>query len=83
MSRVWKRFLKNLAWPVGFASYLFAVIAGANYANTFFTGAGVVVVVLFICVPVLAYLVLDMWRDAKETVDRENKEMMRKLKGDY
>lgn len=82
MNRVWKQFFKNLAWPTGIAAYAILVSFGAAYANTLFTAGGVLVVALFICVPVLACLVRDMWLEAKRTVDRENEEMMRTLKGD-
>jgi hypothetical protein len=82
MSRVWKEFLKNLAWPVGFAAYLFAVTVGADYANTLVKGGALIVVVLFICIPVTVFLIRDMWRDAKRKVDWENEETMRALKGE-
>ena len=82
MSRVWKQFLKNLAWPVGFATYLFAVVIGAEYANMLFEGAALIVVVLFICIPVAVFLIRDMWRDAKRKVDWENREMLRTIKGE-
>lgn len=84
MPRVWRHFLKNLAWPVGFATYLFAVVAGAAYVETLFgTRGSVAVVVVFVVFPILAYLIRDMWRDAKEKVERENSEMMRRIKGGY
>ena len=82
MNRIWKEFLKNLAWPVGFAAYLFAVTVGADYANTLVKGGAFIVVVLFICIPVTVYLVRDMWQDAKQKVEWENREMMRTLKGE-
>lgn len=81
MPRVWKYFLKNLAWPVGFATYIFAVVAGADYANGLFDGGAIVVAVLFICVPITVYLIRDMWRDAKQKVEWENEQLIRKLKG--
>ena len=81
MPRVWKHFLKNLAWPVGIATYIIAVSFGAVYADTLFKGGGFAVACVFLIFPVLAYLVRDMWIDAKEKVERENREMMRTLKG--
>jgi hypothetical protein len=81
MNRVWKHFFKNLAWPVGIASYFIAVSVGATYAETLFKGGGLAVAMTFIIMPILVYLVCDMWRDAKEKVERENSEMMRTLKG--
>ena len=81
MSRVWKQFLKNLAWPVGFATYLFSVATGATYIETLYVGGGLLVVVLFVALPVAIYLIRDMWRDAKQKVEWENEQMMRSLKG--
>lgn len=82
MSRVWKHFLKNLAWPVGFATYLFAVITGATYADKLFTGGALVITTLFIALPIAVYLIRDMWRDAKQKVEWENEDLLRKIKGD-
>ena len=81
MPRVWKHFLKNLAWPAGITAYIFAVSVGGVYADTLFEGGSLVVVCVFLAFPALAYLVRDMWRDAKQKVERENYEMMRTLKG--
>jgi ABC-type sulfate transport system permease component len=80
MSRVWKQFLKNLAWPVGFAAYIVTVSFGAVYADTLFKGGGVIVATLFVVLPIFVYIVRDMWRDAKEKVEREDQEIMRTLK---
>ena len=81
MNRVWKHFLKNLAWPVGIAFYMFAVVTGATYANTLYENAGVGVILSFVVLPILVYLVRDMWLDAKRKVEWENEEMIRTLKG--
>jgi hypothetical protein len=80
MNRVWKHFFKNLAWPVGIAAYITAVSFGAAYADTLFKGGGFAVAFVFVILPMLVYLVRDLWRDAKEKVERENREMMRTLK---
>jgi hypothetical protein len=72
MSRVWKHFLKNLAWPVGIAAYIVAVSFGAAYAETLFKSGGFTVAMIFVIMPVLAYLIRDMWRDAKEKVKEED-----------
>jgi hypothetical protein len=81
MNRVWKHFFKNLAWPVGIAAYLISVATGAAYVDSLFTGGGFVVVFVFLILPFLAYLVRDMWLDAKRKVEWENKDMMQTLKG--
>lgn len=81
MSRVWKQFFKNIAWPVAIAVYIITLGTGAAYADTLFEGGGFAVFMLFLGFPALAWLVREMWRDAKEKVARENEEMMRSLKG--
>lgn len=83
MPRIWKYFLKSLAWVVGVAAYIVAVAFGAAYADTLFKGGGFVVAFVFVVLPMLVYLVRDMWREAKEKVERENREMMHTLKGSY
>lgn len=82
MNRVWKHFFKNLAWPVGVGVYVIALSTGAAYADTLFALGGFAVVMLFLIIPALAWLVRDMWRDAKQKVERENRDLMRTLKGD-
>ena len=82
MNRVWKHFLKNLAGPVGFVAYIFAVITGAEYAETLFEGGAIAVVIAFLCLPITVYLVRDMWRDAKQKVKWENEDLLRNIKGE-
>lgn len=81
MPRVWKYFLKNLVWPVGIPAYVLAVFFVAEYVDKdISSGVGVVVVILFVGLPVLGYLVREMWQDAKQKVEREDQEMMRTLR---
>jgi hypothetical protein len=82
MPRVWKHFLKNLAWPVGLAAYIFVVIVGAEHADTLFENGAVAVVVLFVVLPIAVYLVRDMWRDAKQKVKWENEDLLRDIRGE-
>lgn len=81
MNRVWKHFFKNLAWPVGIAAYSITLGTGAAYANTLFEGGSFAVFMLFLVFPALAWLVRDMWRDAREKVERENQDLIRTLGG--
>jgi hypothetical protein len=82
MSRVWKHFLKNLAVPVGFVVYILFVSGGSQYLNHKY---GEIVGLLFFgvtfVIPVVGWLVRDMWRDAREKVEEENRDMMRKIRG--
>lgn len=80
MPRVWKHFLKNLAWPVSIAGYLFAVVTGAVYLEAVYNGSAVAVVTLFIVLPVAVYLICEMWRAAKRKVEWENEDILRKVK---
>ncbi len=83
MSRVWKHFLKNLAWPLGVVTYILSVTVGSQYLNHMY---GEFVGLLFFgatfVIPVLVWLVRDMWRDAKNKVEEENRDMMRRIKGE-
>lgn len=81
MNRVWKHFFKNLAWPVGIAVYVVALSIGAAYADILFEGGGFAVFMLFLGFPALAWLVREMWRDAREKVERENRDLIRTLGG--
>ncbi len=81
MPKVWKHFLKNLAWPVSVAGYLFGIITGAAYLETVYKGSAVAVVALFVTFPIAVYLIRDMWRDAKQKVEWENEEIKRMTKG--
>jgi len=80
MSRVWKHFLKNLAWPVGVAAYIIAVSFGATYADTLIESGGFAVAFVFVILPIIVYLVREMWHDAKEKVEQENRELLHTLK---
>ena len=83
MNRVWKEFLKNLAWPVGIAVYVWSVIALAVYVEkNIYEGGAIIVALLFIALPIIVYLIRDMWQDAKRKVEWENEQMMRSLKGE-
>ena len=83
MNRVWKHFLKNLAWPAGIAVYAGSVIALSLYVEKNMSqSAGALVALMFIALPILVYIIRDMWLDAKRKVDWENREMLRTIKGD-
>ena len=82
MSRVWKRFFRKLAEPAGIMAYvIFAVgLSGWTIENVS-QGMGIVVFVIMILVPALAYIIRDMWLDAKREVEWENRDMLNTLKG--
>ena len=82
MSRVWKHFLKNLAWPVGFVVYILSVTGGAQYLNHNYSEfVGLLFFGVTFVIPILGWLVRDMWRDAKDKVEEENRDMMRRIRG--
>jgi hypothetical protein len=88
MSRVWKRFLLKVSKGVGVIAY----VTGSMFAGGLTAGwlgfdieagifAGAVVMVIF---PMIAYLLRDIYRDAKQEVEWENRKMMNAIKGnDY
>ena len=83
MNRVWKKFFRKLAEPIGVMAYiLFAVGLTMWTAEYVSQGASIVVFVIMIPVPMFVYLIRDMWRQAKTEVEWENEVMMRTLKGE-
>jgi hypothetical protein len=73
MSKVWKHFLKSLMWPAGIIAYILAVAFFGTQIERQIHGGGALVISMFIVLPTLGWIVIDMWRDAKEKVERENK----------
>lgn len=83
MNRVWKKFFRKLAGPIGFMAYvMFAVGLTLWTMENVSEGVGIIVFVIMIPVPAIAFLIRDMWRDAKSEVEWENEVMMRTLKGE-
>lgn len=81
MSRVWKKFLINLAWPVGIFLYAIVITLAIAVAESVYLWAGGVVAVLFIFIPAAVMIVKMMWRDAKQEVEWENWKMLHDIKG--
>lgn len=83
MNRVWKKFFRKLAEPMGVMAYiLFALGLTMWTAEYVSQGASIVVFVIMLPVPMFAYIIRDMWRQAKSEVEWENRDMMRSLKGE-
>mgnify|MGYP000983385796 CR=1 FL=1 len=82
MPRVWKKFFSKLAAPVAIIVYAFFTVGltGWTVENVNET-TGIVVFVIMIPVPAFAFLIRDMWRDAKREVEWENRDMLDTLKG--
>jgi len=87
MNRVWKRFLIKVSKGVGVIAY----VLGSMFAGGLLAGwlgfdieagifAGVVVMVFL---PMIAFLLRDLYRDAKQEVEWENKDLLRKIGGNY
>jgi hypothetical protein len=72
---------------VGTVAYIFGSLTAGAYialALGFDPQAGIIASSLvMICFPVLVYIVRDMWHDAKEKVERENRQLMRDLGKEY
>jgi len=68
---------------VSIAVYVWSVVALAVYVEkNIYEGGGALVALVFIALPILVYMIRDMWRDAKRKVEWENRELMRNIKGD-
>ena len=83
MNRVWKKFFGKLAEPVIIMAYVsFATVlvmwTGANVSE----GMAIVVFCIMIPIPMIAFMLRDMWRQAKSEVEWENRELMRDIKGE-
>ena len=82
MNRVWKKFFRKLAEPLAFMAYIiFAAGLTMWTAEYVSQGMSVVVFVIMLPVPAFAFLIRDMWRDAKREVEWENRDMLDTLKG--
>ena len=82
MNRVWKKFFKKLAGPIGFMAYvMFAVGLTTWTMENINNGIGITVFIIMIPIPAIAFLIRDMWRDAKNEVEWENRDMLNSLKG--
>ena len=83
-ARVWRYFLRNLAWSVGIAAYIFVSLTAGTYIALLYgfdPKDGMMTSMLVMLVfPMLAYLIRDMWQDAKQKVADENEEVMRVLR---
>lgn len=82
MSRVWKRFFLKVAEPVSYVLYFFGTMLLAEYMESkygmiAFLGIWGVMVVL----PVLGWMLKEMYRQAKNEIDFENEELLRNIKG--
>ncbi len=88
MSRVWKRFLIKVSKGLGAIAY----ILGSMFAGGFIAGwlgfdieIGIMVgAVVMVFLPMIAVLLRDVYRDAKQEVEWENRKLMNAIKGsDY
>jgi len=81
MNRVWKKFLGKFVEPLAYMAYgMFAIgltMWSGTVVNEF---TGIAVFFIMIVVPGFAFLIRDMWRDAKREVEWENKIMINTLK---
>ena len=83
MNRVWKKFFRKLAEPVGIFFYVFGTMFLAEYVGDIL-GYGadgyITVIVVMIILPILAMMIRMTWRQAKDEVARENEVMLNTLK---
>ena len=82
MNRVWKKFLGKFVEPLAYMLYsVFAIVFVWWVTAKVSVGMGIIVFLFIIPLPMFAFLVRDMWRDAKREVEWENDEMMRRIRG--
>ena len=87
MSRVWKRFLLKVGKGVAAISYVLGSMVLGGFISPWLgydPEAGILVAALIMVVlPMIAFLLRDTYKDAKQEVEWENREMMRRIKGGY
>lgn len=82
MNRVWKRFFRKLAEPVSFALYFFGALMLAEYLDSIYGMIGYIAVFsVMVVIPVLGWMIKEIYLQAKREIDFENEELMRELKG--
>ena len=80
MSRVWKKFLGKFVEPLAYMAYGMFAIGLTMWSGTVVNqGTGIAVFFIMIVIPAFAYLIRDMWRDAKREVEWENRQLIRDI----
>lgn len=85
MNRVWKKFFRKLAEPLGFGLYFFVTMVLAEYvAEVLEYGSEgyLTVIAVMVIIPIFAIMIRMTWQQAKSEVERENQDMLNTLKGD-
>lgn len=79
--RIWRSFFRKLRVPLLIVTYSVVVGFAADFAEqTFGTGAAWLAIALMIALPMLVVGVTMLWRDAVDDVDRENEQIMKRLR---
>ena len=82
MNRVMKKFLGKLVEPFVLIAYTISAIGLTTWtAENVSNGWGIIVFVIMIPLPALAYMIRDTWRQAKTEGEWENRDMLNTLKG--
>jgi len=85
MSRVWKRFLFKIGKLGALAAYVVSAMVLpsllTNYLGYGYDPGITIGVVVFIFIPIIAYIIYDLYKDAKYEVEQENCKMINTLKG--
>jgi len=85
MSRVWKRFLFKIGVFLATIVYVSIAIVGGGYVslltgNSFEVGS-IIGASIMIFLPVCIMAIMNFYDDAKFEVEKENRELLRKIKG--
>lgn len=85
MSRVWKRFLFKVGKGVAVISYVLGSMLLGGFISHWLgydPEAGIFIgVMTMVVLPMIAFLLRDTYKDAKQEVEWENRKMMSALKG--
>lgn len=88
MNRVWKKFFLKISKGILVIAYVLSVMIIPGFIFQYFGYSPELGTlfgsVMFIIVPMGCYILRDIYKDAKFEVERENREMLRAIKGgDY
>lgn len=85
MSRVWKRFLLKVGKGVAAISYVLGSMFLGGFISDYLgydPEAGILAgTLVMVVLPMIAFLLRDTYKDAKQEIEWENRKMMNALKG--
>jgi uncharacterized membrane protein YkgB len=87
MNRVWRRFLFKISKMLGVIAYVIGSMLLGGFVSLWLGYPAELGVMLgslvFVVLPGAVFLLLDIYKDTKSEIERENRRLMRDLGGNY